>query len=87
MNKKSKANRGEHIKNQYIQRFKQLTGNQTQAEKEEVLTGEKYILKGHLAQAKEQAREMEERVTTVAKFSLIDNKLAFDGVICEERVT
>lgn len=84
MDEKAKAKRDAHIKKQYLHRFKQLMGNQNQAEKEEILTGEKYILKGHLAQAKEQALEIEKRVTTVAKFSLIDNKLAFDGVICEE---
>ena len=84
MDEKAKAKRDEHIKKQHIHRFTQLMENQTQAEKEEVLVGEKYILKGHLAQAKEQAQEIEKRVTTVAKFSLIDNKLAFDGVICDE---
>lgn len=86
MNEKAKAKRDEHIKKQYIHRFKQLMGNQTQAEKEEVLIGEKYILKGHLAQAKEQALEIEKRAKTVAKFSVIDNKLAFDGIICEEAI-
>jgi hypothetical protein len=84
MSGQAQATIEEHIKKQYIHRFKQLMENQTQTEKEEVLTGEKYILKGHLAQAKEQALEMEKRVAAVAKFSLIDNKLAFDGVICDE---
>ena len=86
MNEKVKTKRDEHIKKQYLHRFKQLMGGQTLAEKEEVLTGEKYILKGQLAQAKDQALEIEKRVTAVAKFSLIDNKLAFDGVICGEEI-
>jgi hypothetical protein len=86
MNNKVKVKREERIKKQHIHKFKLLMENQTPAEKEEVLIGEKYLLKGQLAQAKEQALEMEKRIATVAKFSLIGNKLAFDGVICEEEI-
>jgi hypothetical protein len=84
MSGQAQATMEEHIKRQYINRFKQLMKGQPQAENEEMLTGEKYILKSHLAQAKEQTLEMETRVGIVAKFSIITNKLAFDGVVCEE---
>jgi hypothetical protein len=80
---KEKIERDEHIKKKYEEQFTKLMVNRTQAEKEEVLIGEKYILKSRVAQAKEQTLEIENRSGIIEKFSLIDNKLAFDGVICE----
>lgn len=75
----------EQIKRQHKNRFKTLfLGADTQKKKEEILIGENYILRGHLAQSKEQVTEIEERINISKRFSVIDNKLAFDGVICEE---
>jgi hypothetical protein len=84
MSEEGKAKAKEHIKQQYINRFSKLMEHKTQKEKEEVLIGEKYILKGHLAQAVEQVIEIHKRVDVTAKFSIVGNKLAHDSVICEE---
>jgi hypothetical protein len=78
------AERNEHIKKKYANRFEELIKGKTQAEKEAVLIGEKYVLGSHLAQAKEQIIESENRMSIIGKFMIINNKLAFDGMICEE---
>lgn len=84
MSEEGKAKAKAHIKRQYINRFSKLMEHKTQKEKEEVLIGEKYILKGYLAQAVEQVIEIQKRVDVTAKFSIVGNKLAHDSVICEE---
>ncbi len=80
----TEAERNEHIKKKYANRFEELMKGKTQVEKEAVLTGEKYLLGSHLAQAKEQIIESENRMGIMKKFTIIGNKLAFDGVIFEE---
>jgi hypothetical protein len=84
MKTEKKAEIIEHIKKKYENQFRKLMENQTQAEKEEVLIGEKYVLKNHLAHAKEQILEIENRINIIEKFAIIDNTLAFNGVICKE---
>ena len=74
------------IKHEYERQLKVLTKNKTQRDKEEVLVGELYSLKNILLQTTAQIAEIEQRISIASKFSLIDGKLAYDGIVCNEEV-
>jgi hypothetical protein len=75
----------EKIKLQYINHLKKLMSGKTQKEKEAMIVGEKYIIKGHLAQVEDQIIEIRKRVDVINNFSItLDGKLAYDGEVCEE---
>jgi hypothetical protein len=86
MNTGKEAERNEHIKKKYANRFEERMGNKTQTEKEEVLVGERYLLKEQLMRMDEQLTAMKTRINVVGKFTIIDNTLAYDGVICEKEI-
>ena len=70
----------EHMKQMYTDQLDALMGNQSQKEKKETLSGEKYALKKHLAQTKEQIIRIQKQLNVLEKFTIVDNKLAFEGV-------
>lgn len=74
----------DRIKKQYINHFQKLMIGKTQKENEDMLVGETYMHNGHLAQSEEQVINAQKRVGITKKFSIVGNKLAFDGVVCEE---
>ena len=67
-------------KEMLIVRLKTLMEGKTQKEKEETLSGEKYTLKRHLAIMKEQTIKIQKQRDTLEKITIVDNKLAFEGI-------
>ena len=84
MNDKVKGK--DRIKQQYTHRFQKLMEGKTQKENEDMLVGEKYVLNGHLTQSKEQIINIQERVDVTKKFTIVDNKLVYDGKECEKLI-
>ena len=70
----------EQTKQMLIGRLETLMEGKTQKEKEETLSGEKYTLKRHLALTKEQTLKIQIKIETLEKFTIIDNKLTFEGI-------
>ena len=74
------------IKQGYEHQLKIRIKGKLQQDKEEVLVGELYSLKNILLQTTAQIAEIEQRISIASKFSLIDGKLAYDGIVCNEEV-
>ena len=71
----------EHMKQLYADQLEALLGNKSQKEKEETLSGEKYALKKHLTQTIEQVARIQKRINVLEKFTIVKDKLAFEGVV------